>query len=108
MVAMASQLYAAHLFSWFITFLLCGYGPEYKAVVNTEEDRLPVEEPQDIEATRDFDSLIGLSSNILVEHTELVFTITSKPNDDLRKNVHIMHEFETPAVSITVMSLRMF
>ena len=81
----------------FVQFVLTGQDPDgSQACIDPIFNRVaPDSHPV---AIRDYDSLLGISSQILLVDTNLVVHPISNHEDTLSKNIHIRYEFTTANV----------
>lgn len=75
----------------FVRFIISGEHPDGQVVVVPELDRL--HEDEQITIHRDFDSVLGVSEDILVD-ADLAVNPVSRKEDALSKNIHVSYHFE--------------
>ncbi|KAF6745326.1 hypothetical protein DFP72DRAFT_824616 [Ephemerocybe angulata] len=90
---MAYELYSLEFYARLVLFILCGVADTFRVVLDINRNKLGYEDPQEMEITRDYDSVLGLCKDILVRDTKLVFTMTSKFADDLNNDLTLYTDY---------------
>lgn len=80
----------------FVRFVLTGRHAGKQAYINAILNSLP--EDEELGATRDYDSLLGIDSNIRLTGPLTVYPV-SKREDVLFQNIHIHYNFRCSRVS---------
>jgi hypothetical protein len=83
-------------FSSFVRFVLCGQRENRQVVVDPILDRIPYAHP--LKGLRDYDSLLGIHSDILV-HSSLTLFPLARREDTLKANIHLHYSFNFTGVS---------
>ena len=86
----------------FVRFVLTGRdADDSQARIDPVFNRVTDEDP--LKITRDYDSLLGVSSEIRIENSITVYPV-AKSEDTLSRNVHIRYEFEPHTVGFFISS----
>lgn len=96
-VARAKHLLAAAAMDTFAEFVLTGRYETTQYQVDAIKDAL--HDNHQIQALRDYDSVLGLHSNVCVNAPLTMYPV-SRFEDTLRRNIHIKHSFTNQTVRI--------
>jgi hypothetical protein len=78
----------------FINFVLSGIADDHQVVLDVLRDRVTDEDHDDLEVTRDYDSVLGIDSEIRVRGEAMTIWPIARHSDTLTKNLHFKYEFE--------------
>ena len=87
----------------FVRFMLTGIRSGHQAVVDPISHN--VEEGDDLRVLRDYDSLLIMHSDILVQDGDLTLYPVSKHEDALTKDIHVKYEFVNSGVIVCFLLL---
>ncbi|KAH6893875.1 hypothetical protein BKA70DRAFT_1439700 [Coprinopsis sp. MPI-PUGE-AT-0042] len=90
----ASQHYDEDDLVPFINFVLSGIAEDHQVVLDVLRDRVTEDDYDDLEVTRDYDSLLGIDSEIRIRHQALTIWPIARHSDTLKSNLHFKYAFE--------------
>jgi hypothetical protein len=97
----ASQLYESGNHADFVRFVLSGITPEgSQAKVDVWYDRVRPEDHQELEVSRDIDSLLSISRDLVFRNVPFTVYPLAIHSDTLTKGLHFKYSFTNTTVSI--------
>lgn len=91
-VDQAAELHGSHKYEDFTRWVLNGKTPNGRQLT-LESFRNRVTDAQELSASKDYDSVLGIDNLICIENCELTIPLVARFEDTLKTNIHLRYHF---------------